>query len=343
MSRAPLPRAVAGDLAYCREILPRVSRTFAINIRLLGRSMRDPVCAGYLLCRTADALEDSWPGSPAEIRGRFERFRAAMSGDRGAADSLAAATPREYRPRADLELVRNFPRVARVYHAFAPPERDAIGRCLDTMSAGMCRYASRAAERGSTVPYLDDEGELHDYCYVVAGCVGEMLTRLFGDVAGDPDSERARRRLALAPTVGEALQLTNVLLDWPHDVAAGRCFIPAAWLREEGLTVADLLRPGEPRLRSLATRLEALARAALARVPDYVDLIPARHLRYRWFCLWPALWALGSIRHAHRDPRFPASPKRPRLPRAELWGAAVASAMVSSHSGAMRRLYAASG
>ena len=47
------------------------------------------------------------------------------------------------------------------------------------MAEGMCRYSARAAERGAAVAYLDDETELHDYCWVVAGCVGVMLTRLF--------------------------------------------------------------------------------------------------------------------------------------------------------------------
>jgi farnesyl-diphosphate farnesyltransferase len=329
----------AADLRYCREVLPRVSRTFAINIRLLGPAMRDAVCVGYLLCRAADALEDSWPGPSAEIRERFDRFRSAVAGDARAGEELAERVPRADGTRADLELLRNLPRVLSVHAALPPLERAAVARCLDVMSAGMCRYSTRAAARGAEVPYVDDEAELHDYCYVVAGCVGEMLTRLFNGVSGDPD--RAERRLELAPVVGEALQLTNVLLDWPHDVAAGRCFLPASWLREEGLSVPDLLRVGEPRLRSLAARLEALARAALARVPDYVDLVPARHVRYRLFCLWPALWALGSIRHARRDPRFPAIPERPKLPRAELWGAALASALVSHHRGAMRRLYAA--
>src|SRR5262249_55527229 len=159
-----------------------------------------------------------------------------LRGDLAAIERLSASVPPFDRPRADLDLLKNLPRVMRVHGVLPPEERDAVDRCLDTMSAGMCRYSSRAAERGAAAPYLDDEAELHDYCYVVAGCVGEMLTRLFHTVSHDGESDRAALRLALAPVVGEALQLTNILLDWPHDVAAGRCFLPASWLREEGLT-----------------------------------------------------------------------------------------------------------
>src|SRR5262249_4064523 len=148
------------------------------------------------------------------------------------------------------------------------------------------------------------EDDLHEYCWVVAGCVGVMLTRLFAVRAG-ARAETAARMLALAPVVGEALQLTNILLDWPVDVRRGRTFVPGEWLAAAGLTPADLTHEGDPHVSALAARLEGLARAALARVPDYVELIPAGAIRYRLFCLWPALWALGSLRHARRDPRFP--------------------------------------
>ena len=65
---------------YCRAVLPRVSRTFALNIRLLDGTLGEAVRVGYLLCRAADALEDSWPGTGPEIRERFERFTSALAG-----------------------------------------------------------------------------------------------------------------------------------------------------------------------------------------------------------------------------------------------------------------------
>ena len=72
-------------------------------------------------------------------------------------------------------------------------------------------------------------------------------------------------------------------------------------------------------VRALATRLEAKAFEALARVPEYLERIPGHHLRYRWFCLWPALWAVRSLAHARRDREFPWGPRRPKLPRQEVY------------------------
>lgn len=318
------------DERYCRRVLPRVSRTFALNIRLLSGRMGHAVRVGYLLCRASDTLEDSWPGTPEEIRARFDLMMAAVGGDGAAADDLAAHARAVAGGREDLELVGELPRLLRVLGTLPEPARAAVTDCLATLGGGMCRYASRAAGRPAGAPYLDTDDELHDYCFVVAGCVGEMLTRLLELELPPREAARAARRRAMAPVVGEALQLTNILLDWPSDVRRGRCHVPASWLEETGLSPADLTDGTRPGVRALARRLEGLARAALARVPDYLDLVPTHQVRYRLFCLWPTLWALGSLRHARRDPEFPWGVRRPRLPRGDLWRSALA-ALVSGH------------
>ena len=328
------------DRDFCRAMLPRVSRTFAINIRLLNGDLGEAVRTGYLLCRAADTLEDAWPGSAAEIGERFDRFAAALDGDGAAAADLARRAAQAPGGRPEFDLLANLGRVLQVLDALAAADRESVATCVRTLSSGMRRYAARAAGRAATLPYLDDEAELHDYCWVVAGCVGVMLTRLFGARAPAADPALERRRLDLAPVVGEALQLTNILLDWPADVRRGRCYVPRSWLDEWGLEPADLVANGRAGVPELAARLEALARAALARVPDYVDLIPVRLVRLRLFCLWPALWATASLRHAQRDPEFPWGPRRPRLPRRELWGAALRSLLVAHDARAMRRLHA---
>jgi farnesyl-diphosphate farnesyltransferase len=307
------------DRAWCRSALQRVSRTFALNIRVLADPFREVAETGYLLCRAADALEDSWPGPAHEVRERFSLLLASLADDDGAAHVLADAARAVADGQDDLRLVANLPRVRRVWRALPEDDRGIVTEGVRTLATGMSRYASRAAERPPGTPYLDTEAELHDYCWVVAGCVGVMLTRLFTAREPGGDSALEGRRLELAPVVGEALQLTNILLDWPVDVRRGRCYLPAEWLRAHGLTPLDLVGSPRPATEELARRLEGLARAALARVPDYLDTIPARAHRYRLFTLWPALWALASLERALSDPSFPWGERRPRMSRARLW------------------------
>ena len=293
--------ALGDDRRYCRDILPRVSRTFAINIRVLSGTLGESVRVGYLLCRAADTLEDAWPGSG--LASRFERFLAAVDGDADAARSLAreaAGVGSAGGSRDELDLLAHLPQVLRVHAALPREHHAALDEGVRTLATGMARYAARAAQRDADLPYLDDEAELDDYCWVVAGCVGVMLTRLYALAYGVERDPRQTRRLELAPLVGRALQLTNILLDWPIDVRRGRCYVPATWLAEHALTPRDLVERERPAGRALSARLESKALAALSRVPDYLDLIPARHVRYRLFCLWPAVWAVRSIGHARR-------------------------------------------
>jgi farnesyl-diphosphate farnesyltransferase len=338
-----MSRRAGRDLAYCHAVLPRVSRTFAANIGVLRGPMRDAITVAYLLCRAADALEDSWPGPPDEIAGRFARFLDALAGDLAASERLAGDAAACAGGREDLELVAHLPAVLRAFEALDDHDRHPIAEAVKEMGRGMRRYAVRGAARapaqGEPPPYLDTEVELHDYCFVVAGCVGVMLTRLFNRRALAEEAVVAER-LALAPIVGEALQLTNILLDWPRDVRRGRCYVPAEWLAQYRLTPRGLTDPARAGSRAAAKRLDALARAALAHVPEYLDAIPARHWRYRMFVLWPALWAQASLRHAFRDPEFPLGETRPRLPRGEVLAIA-RRAMLGGHSRAgVRKLFA---
>ena len=71
---------------------------------------------------------------------------------------------------------------------------------------------------GASLKGLDRSGDLDDYCYYVAGVVGEMLTDLFCDYS--PQIARHRPKLsAMAASFAQGLQMTNILKDAPRDPA----------------------------------------------------------------------------------------------------------------------------
>src|SRR5580700_11080619 len=49
---------------HTRSLLPRVSRTFALGIKMLPSRLEMPVRLGYLLCRIADTVEDDLKLAP---------------------------------------------------------------------------------------------------------------------------------------------------------------------------------------------------------------------------------------------------------------------------------------
>src|SRR6185436_3303061 len=127
------------DRRFCRAILPDVSRTFALSIQMLAGSFRESVAIAYLLCRTADTLEDSMPGSGDQIRGRFVTLLRALDGDDDSTRVLATEASAARRA-SDVELVTNLPRVLAVYRSLDDRDRDAVRECLGTMCEGMSRY-----------------------------------------------------------------------------------------------------------------------------------------------------------------------------------------------------------
>jgi len=112
----------------------------------------------------------------------------------------------------------------------------------------------------------ESEADLYRYCYHVAGVVGCMMAVVMG-VA--PDDEGTLDR---ACDLGMAFQLANIARDIGEDAAAGRCYLPAAWLAELDIPPGDIMAPAvRPRLAVLARRLttraaafEASARAGTA-------------------------------------------------------------------------------
>ncbi len=74
--------------------------------------------------------------------------------------------------------------------------------------------------------------ELDRYCYLVAGVVGLMMTRVFG--LAD------RRFETQALELGTAMQLTNILRDVGEDMAKDRIYLPRAELEQYGITEEDL-------------------------------------------------------------------------------------------------------
>jgi len=69
------------DEVYQEQILPQVSRTFALTIPQLPAGLRTAVTSAYLLCRIADTIEDEPALSAAETLAFLQRFTAVVCGE----------------------------------------------------------------------------------------------------------------------------------------------------------------------------------------------------------------------------------------------------------------------
>jgi phytoene/squalene synthetase len=223
--------------------LRRVSRSFAICIPILREPLRSWVGLAYLLCRVLDTIEDSsWtsPTQQAEAFVHFERFmRGYVVGETVA--RWAATFPRTL-PQGERALVDDAPRLFDDLRRLPLPVREAVTRAALGMERGMRHFIDR--EGGHRI-VLRDMVELNQYCFFVAGIVGEMLTELL--VVSRGDFPVTQTLLLHAHRFGRFLQKVNVLKDQIGDEAAHRWLIPSpAMLREslrgDALAAREYLR-----------------------------------------------------------------------------------------------------
>jgi len=106
--------------------------------------------------------------------------------------------------------------------------------------------------------------DLELYCDRVAGAVGRLSARIFGEV-----NEAV---LEYATLLGRALQYTNIIRDVGDDARRGRIYIPAEALHQFGVDAAGILRfehsaAFQSVMADMARRAHNLYDQALARLP----------------------------------------------------------------------------
>jgi farnesyl-diphosphate farnesyltransferase len=293
--------SVTSDEVYQDRILPHVSRTFALTIPQLPPALRTAVTSAYLLCRIADTIEDEPALSAAETLAFLQRFKAAVSGSAESAP-LARDLERRLTERTlpeERDLVNNMERVIRMTGALDERPRAAIQRCVELMCYGMPHFQHNASVRG-----LARASDLDDYCYYVAGVVGEMLTELFCDYSPDIAQRRASLQ-SLAASFAQGLQMTNILKDVWEDRSRGACWLPQEVFARHGVDLAHLSPEHyDARFGAGMGELIGVAHAHLRNALAFTLLIPARETGIRRFCLWAIGLAVLTLRKIHRNPRF---------------------------------------
>jgi len=224
------------------RLLEQTSRTFALSIPLLPQPTRREVTVAYLLFRIADTFEDAshWPSAARrEALARFSDLlrttepAVEIEEARRLAAAWSAAGPAAH--EGYVELVSETPAVLEELGSLAPAAAASIREHVLRSAAGMSDFVARTTDSGELA--LTSLQDLRNYCYAVAGIVGEMLTELFLlDRPGlAPVALTLRDR---ASFFGEALQLVNILKDSESDAQEGRRYIAASLDRRDVFALA---------------------------------------------------------------------------------------------------------
>jgi squalene synthase HpnD len=218
-------RSVMTAEAHVRDVVIGSGTSFYWGMRMLPLAKRKAMYAIYAFCREVDDIADGDAPVGAKL---------CELGDwRREVDALyAGGRPERATALALIEPVARFDLPAGEFHAMIDGmEMDAGGKMQAPPLAELIRY-----------------------CRCVAGAVGLLSIRVFGD-----HSEEVR---CGALALGEALQLTNILRDLSEDAARGRLYLPKELLAQHRVRanepIETLRDPGLPAVcDTVAARAEA--------------------------------------------------------------------------------------
>lgn len=258
LEQARSVRTLTSSYQSCRRITRHHARSFYYASPVLPREKRRASYAIYAFCRVADDTVDR----AAEFGGAAA-IAPALAGMACWLDfAYACHDPSRRSCQCEGSCA-----IATVCPAWLPAFADTVRRfelprsIFDDLLSGVAMDLT-----ASTYPSFE---QLLEYCHKVAGVVGVMMTCVFG--------YREPSVLRHAAAMGVAMQLTNICRDVAEDARIGRCYLPAEWLREAGLTPADVVAAGSPqpgaREHGLA-RLEPVTR----RLIDTAR----RYFQYAW-------------------------------------------------------------
>lgn len=304
MDSKPLTECSAeADLDWCFEAVQGVSRTFAITIDVLEEPMDSYICVGYLLCRVADTVEDAGHVPPEEQARLLALYDRALDPDDDATveEFREAVDPWLPAERDDVEeseaddwdVVARSPRVVATFESLGEDARAAIYPPVSELVGGMAEFVDRYADEGGLRIRTIDE--LEEYCWYAAGTVGELITNL---LAQDVDDRRAEVLRANARGFALLLQLVNVAKDVSDDFREeNNVYLPAAWLREHGVSPSNVTDPDNHRaVAGVIRRVTDHARGYMDDAQRYLEALPESRGNTLEAWAIPYLLAVGTSR-----------------------------------------------
>ncbi|MEW6608791.1 MAG: squalene/phytoene synthase family protein [bacterium] len=279
---------------YCKEMLPKVSRTFALNIVKLKGKTCEAVTISYLLFRIADTFEDNLFLKGDEKIKALEQIRWIFEGDKGLNERLDLYESLKFQWKQssyEKELVENGDKVLKCYFDLPPIYRSIIDPLISESVEGMAKFQKRKLDSSLKIYQLQDLKDLEEYCYYVAGIVGIMLTRIFSLKKSISKIKTQLEKYQVQ--FGLALQLTNILKDWQKDLNRGWCYLPSAITNKWQINLEDSISTNQQIgiIKDIIPWILTYFDSALR----YIEIIPETERSIRLFCIIPFVLAYNTL------------------------------------------------
>ena len=265
------------NLAFCYDMLNKVSRSFAIVIQQLPHELQDAVCIFYLVLRALDTVEDDM-SIPDDIKcPELEAFHEKIYDP----EYTYPCGEKHYK-----RLMDEYPKVTAVFLALKKEYQDVIADITRRMGEGMSNFIKRE------VVTLKDWDE---YCHYVAGLVGIGLSDLWASSL--LEDKRFAEMEDLSNSMGLFLQKTNIIRDYLEDIVeepAPRMFWPKCVWSKYGKTL-DAFQHPENR-ESAVSCMNHLITIALSHGVDSLEYMSMlKNVDVFRFCAIPQVMAIATL------------------------------------------------
>lgn len=201
-------------LKFCKSILPKVSRSFALTIPMLDRDLYRPVLITYLQDRLLDNFEDEIDSQDISLDERMELMDQVVELFNPASERVEGISARlkKYAPlmpeNSLRQLTENAALIREAYDSLEESIKLSSYKWLQEMNRGMKKYLTVEIETFT---------DLDDYCYYVAGTVGGFLTDIIL-IKRELNQDDTLKLLDNFNDAGIFLQKINLVRDIKKDI-----------------------------------------------------------------------------------------------------------------------------
>jgi farnesyl-diphosphate farnesyltransferase len=270
-----------------RDLLRITSRTFALGIERLPGTLCDATTIAYLLLRVSDYLEDNEEMS-AEEKVSLLNLWVNILREEEKIESLTDKFTMADTSNPDAIVAQHSKDILLHLHSLPYEVQEIIVHHVINSTLGMARWTNQG-------PTVNDEPELDDYMFEVAGRVGYLVTQLF---AWHSITIRRMEKdiMPLAREFGLALQTVNVIRGIREDYNRGWVYIPKKFLSDMGLTKEQLFDP-EHREQALKVldMMTDKAERHLKQALQYIKYLPRWQHGIRLGCIFPLMFAIRTL------------------------------------------------
>jgi farnesyl-diphosphate farnesyltransferase len=270
-----------------RDLLRITSRTFALGIERLPRILCDATTIAYLLLRVSDYLEDNEEMESGEKVTLLNLWVNILREEENV-ETLTSKLTNADTSNPDAIVAQHSKEILLHLHSLPYAVQEIIIQHVINSTQGMARWTKQG-------PNVNDEKDLDDYMFEVAGRVGYLITQLFAWYS-ITIRRKEKEMMPLAREFGLALQTVNVIRGIREDYDRGWVYIPKKFLQDMGLTKEQLFDP-EHREQALKVldMMTDKAERHLRQALQYIKSLPWWQHGIRLGCIFPLMFAIRTL------------------------------------------------